>query len=80
MLGTLLDLMMEGYDFVIQLANRGAVESMYVWESPTYVIRCCSERFWNMRRFEFGDELRKVLALAPMLYFIQSSQCVDLVK
>ena len=33
-----------------------------------------------MRRFEFGDELRKVVALSPMLYFSQSSQCVDLVK
>ena len=56
-LGTLLDLVMEGDDFIIQLANRSAIESMYVWECPTNVVRCCCERFWNICRLELGNAL-----------------------
>ena len=39
LLGTILYFEVEGIDFIIQLANRVAIESMYVWECPTYVIR-----------------------------------------
>ena len=39
LLGTILYFEVEGIDFIIQLANRIAIESMYVWECPTYVVR-----------------------------------------
>ena len=80
LLGTILYFKIEGIDFIIQLANRVAIESMYVWECPTYVSRGRSEGLWDIGRLEIGDVLREGLALSPVLHFIQSSQCVDLVK
>ena len=58
MLGTILYFEVEGIDFIIQLANRVAIESMYVWECPTYVSRGRIKGLWDICRFEIGDVLR----------------------
>ena len=78
--GLVLDLAMEVLDFIIQLAYSIAVKLVYVWECPTNVIRGLSKVLRDIRWLKLGDVVGYVLALPPMLDFIQSTQCVDLVK